>query len=160
MGQLNLNWDKRNVYEANIRIHLLVKGPDVTPGASFSIPATNVDLAPTILALAGVTDLSDAAIDGKSFANHIPGKKAISKYVHNDDNRPALNPPTNRSSAFDEPWRDHVFIEYYYVGLRSHCGMTPIELDDNNFIAVRHFADAGSEFGDFLYVEFQVRYFF
>ena len=34
LGQLNLNWDKRNVYESNIRIHLLVRGPGIGAGST------------------------------------------------------------------------------------------------------------------------------
>ena len=35
LGELNLNWDKRNVYDWDTRIHLLVRGPGVRPGSSF-----------------------------------------------------------------------------------------------------------------------------
>ena len=34
-------------------------------------------------------------------------------------------------------WRTSHFIEYYYVGIGGDCGMAPIELPDNNFIAIR-----------------------
>ena len=27
LGELNLNWDKRNVYEFDVRVHLLMRGP-------------------------------------------------------------------------------------------------------------------------------------
>ena len=125
LGQLNLNWDKRNVYEQNIRIHLLVVGPGISPGSSFSFPATNVDLAPTFLEMASAKGASD--LDGKSFLGHITKSNAT-------------------------PFRDHAFIEHYYVGLGNYCGMSAIELPDNNFIAVRHFAP--SPFGNILYAEF------
>ena len=102
LGQLNLNWDKRNLYESNIRIHLLVRGPGISPGSAFDIAATNVDLAPTLLDMAGVLE-SAGEMDGRSFLPHIPGK----------------------SDAMDElpSWRDHVFLEYYYIGLGEYCGM-------------------------------------
>ena len=52
LGELNLNWDKRNVYDFDTRIHLLVKGPGIVPGSSVDFLASNVDLAPTFLSLA------------------------------------------------------------------------------------------------------------
>ena len=54
------------------------------------------------------------------------------------------------SSSDVAKWRDHVFIEYYYVGLGPYCGMGPIEQPDNNFIAVRHLPQ--SKLGNILYV--------
>ena len=57
VGELNLNWDKRNVYDFDTRIHLLVRGPGIKPGTTFAAPLTNVDIAPTIQALAGVSSL-------------------------------------------------------------------------------------------------------
>merc|ERR1712070_457581 len=53
----------------------------------------------------------------------------------------------------EQTWRDAHFIEYYFVGLGGYCGMVePIELSDNNFIAVRH---VDGVYGNSLYVEFQ-----
>jgi hypothetical protein len=64
---LNLEWDKRNVYEFDTRIHLLIRGPGLKAGSTFAQLATNVDLAPTIMALAGVSNAVIAqASDGHS----------------------------------------------------------------------------------------------
>jgi hypothetical protein len=43
--------DKRQVYDWDTRIHLLARGPGIGKNALFHLPATQVDLAPTFLAL-------------------------------------------------------------------------------------------------------------
>jgi hypothetical protein len=66
-----------------------------------------------------------------------------------------------------------VYIEYYYVGIGGYCGMSsPIELPDNNFIAIRSLGSntttragdgatsgdgttSGGGWGNILYAEFQ-----
>merc|ERR1712048_1179875 len=55
--------------------------------------------------------------------------------------------------AFAAGWRDHVFIEYYYVADNKKCDGYPTEDLHNNFIGLRHMA--GSEFGDTSYAEYQ-----
>merc|ERR1712048_1284439 len=55
--------------------------------------------------------------------------------------------------AFAAGWRDHVFIEYYYVADNKKCDGYPTEDIHNNFIGLRHMA--GSEFGDTSYAEYQ-----
>jgi N-acetylglucosamine-6-sulfatase len=111
LGELNLNWDKRHVYDFDTRVHLVARGPGVRPGAVVDAPfVTNVDLAPTFLDLAGVDAGDD--VDGRSFA------------------------PWLRNATV--PWRDEAFVEYAYVGIGPYCSMAePIEQADNNFVAVR-----------------------
>jgi len=46
--------DKRNAYEESLKVPLIVHGPETIPnGKTISAPTVNVDLAPTILELAG-----------------------------------------------------------------------------------------------------------
>ena len=63
--------DKRQVYDWDTRIHLLARGPGIAKGASFELPATQVDVAPTFLGLAGVQPPPD--MDGKSLLPHVSG---------------------------------------------------------------------------------------
>ena len=63
--------DKRQVYDWDTRIHLLARGPGIAKGASFELPATQVDVAPTFLGLAGVQPPPD--MDGKSLLPHVRG---------------------------------------------------------------------------------------
>merc|ERR1719460_2012525 len=64
LGQFNIPMDKRHVYEWDTKIHLLAKGPGIKPGSSFSAPGTQVDIAPTLLGLAGIKP--PAYMDGHS----------------------------------------------------------------------------------------------
>ena len=64
LGQFNIIMDKRNVYDWDTRIHLLARGPGIAAGSTWSQPATQVDLAPTFLGLAGLA--KTAVMDGKS----------------------------------------------------------------------------------------------
>ena len=128
LGEMNLAIDKRNVYEFDIKIHLAIRGPGIPAGSTFDQPATNVDIAPTILELAGV---ESPQVDGRSL---VPFLKKTADY---------------KSKA----WRNSTYHEYYYIGIDNKCGqLHPIESPDNNFIAVRH--QTGSKFGNILYAEF------
>eukprot|EP00755_Sulcionema_specki_P035201 Sspe_Gene.2428::Locus_806_Transcript_1_1_Confidence_1.000_Length_1824::g.2428::m.2428/K01137/GNS; N-acetylglucosamine-6-sulfatase len=141
LGELNLAMDKRNVYEFDIKIHLVARGPGIKKGSHLTQPASNVDLAPTIMGLGGLTVQTD-------------GKSLVPLLVDKSD--PALPESVRRhiDSAPTAPWRDHVFVEYYYVGIGNKCGQKhPIEEQDNNFIALRY--TPGSRYGNILYAEFQ-----
>uniref|UniRef100_A0A3Q0S2S6 N-acetylglucosamine-6-sulfatase n=1 Tax=Amphilophus citrinellus TaxID=61819 RepID=A0A3Q0S2S6_AMPCI len=65
-GQFSLPIDKRQLYEFDIRIPLMVRGPGIKPGQMLQAPVLNIDLAPTILDIAGV-NLSVVNVDGQSF---------------------------------------------------------------------------------------------
>lgn len=53
-GQFRMPMGKWNVYENDIRIPMVVRGPGIKPNSSFDYLASNVDVMPTILGLAGV----------------------------------------------------------------------------------------------------------
>ncbi|XP_054613597.1 glucosamine (N-acetyl)-6-sulfatase (Sanfilippo disease IIID), b [Dunckerocampus dactyliophorus] len=65
-GQFSLPIDKRQLYEFDIRTPLLVRGPGIKPKQTLKAPVLNIDLAPTILDIAGV-NMSAANMDGQSF---------------------------------------------------------------------------------------------
>ncbi|KAG1664598.1 N-acetylglucosamine-6-sulfatase [Nymphon striatum] len=64
LGQFSLPSDKRQLYEFDIRVPLLVFGPGILPGSTINEPTLNIDLAPTFLDLAGVDIPAD--MDGSS----------------------------------------------------------------------------------------------
>lgn len=180
LGEFNILMDKRHVYDTNTRIHLLARGPGIEKGLTWSAPATQVDLAPTWLGLAGLD--KPKLMDGHSLAPFL---------LTNPDD-PQLSVATRQhltalgdSQTYANNWRDCAFIEYYYVEPNSKCvqgckvpgGNYPhsdsncvdLEKNDhcwggggcdkncyltestsNNFIALRH---TGSS--ETLYVEYQ-----
>ena len=129
----------------------MARGPGIKPGSEWAAPATNVDISPTLLALAGITGAdAPAGIDGHSFLSFIlpsADEPAVPEYV-----RPALRDETAQRAQAG--WRQSVFVHHYQVGAGSYCGPGHhIDQEDNNFIAVRHLP--GSKFGNVLYSEFQ-----
>ncbi|KAK5598527.1 hypothetical protein CRENBAI_008896 [Crenichthys baileyi] len=65
-GQFSLPIDKRQLYEFDIRIPLLVRGPGIKPNQTIKAPVLNIDLASTFLDISGV-NLSTINVDGQSF---------------------------------------------------------------------------------------------
>lgn len=179
LGQFNILMDKRNVYEWDQKIHLLVRGPGIAKGSTWSEPATQVDMAPTFLSLAGI-QVSPDRFDGKSLVPLLVDANT-SRDVAGVD-----------ADAYRAAWRDHVFFEYYFVDDNDKCvtgcsklshdqeyplkdsdcvDLTPFqnancwggnlcntscyatETTANNYIAVRYMP--GSTHGDVTYAEFQ-----
>lgn len=65
--------DKRNAYEASIRVPMLAWAPGfVEPGTTVDALVRNIDVAPTILELTGTT--SSIAMDGTSFLPQLRGE--------------------------------------------------------------------------------------
>jgi len=78
--------DKRWAYEESMRTPLIIKHPKGVKGATVEQFAMNLDLAPTLLSLAGATVPAD--MQGRSLVPFLAGKE------------PAA-------------WRDHVYYRYY-----------------------------------------------
>ncbi|KAJ8381975.1 hypothetical protein SKAU_G00027530 [Synaphobranchus kaupii] len=72
-GQFSLPLDKRQLYEFDIRVPLLVRGPNISPNQKSQMLVTNVDLGPTILDIAGF-DVNKTQMDGTSFLPLMNGK--------------------------------------------------------------------------------------
>lgn len=71
MGQHRLLAKKSNAYEESINVPFMVRGPGVPVGRVDSIVA-NIDIAPTILDLAGIP--VPQSVDGRSLAPYLRGK--------------------------------------------------------------------------------------
>ncbi|XP_066495449.1 N-acetylglucosamine-6-sulfatase-like [Tiliqua scincoides] len=65
-GQFSLPIDKRQLYDFDIRVPLLVRGPGIEPNRTCVEPILNIDLGPTFLDIAGV-NASLTSMDGQSF---------------------------------------------------------------------------------------------
>lgn len=85
-GEHGLSEERRLAYEESIRIPLYMRWPArITAGSVVSEEALNIDLAPTLLELAGAPAVKE--MDGRSLAPLLEGRKV--------------------------PWRDSFLIEYY-----------------------------------------------
>ncbi|PSR52505.1 acetylglucosamine-6-sulfatase [Adhaeribacter arboris] len=79
--------DKRHAYEESMRVPLLMRYPEVIkPGTKITQVIQNIDIAPTILAVAG--KVTPSQMQGKSFLPLLQGRQI--------------------------PWRDKAFYEYYW----------------------------------------------
>uniref|UniRef100_A0A3B4GG04 N-acetylglucosamine-6-sulfatase n=2 Tax=Haplochromini TaxID=319058 RepID=A0A3B4GG04_9CICH len=65
-GQFSLPVDKRQLYEFDIRVPLMVRGPNIKPNQTSQMLVANVDLGPTILDIAGY-NVNKTQMDGMSF---------------------------------------------------------------------------------------------
>jgi len=82
-------YDKRDAFEESIRIPMLAYAPGmIKPGTKITQMVQNIDVAPTMLATAGIKPPKSATMDGRSFL------------------------PLLRNVSI--PWRDHILYEYYW----------------------------------------------
>ncbi|XP_016125812.1 N-acetylglucosamine-6-sulfatase [Sinocyclocheilus grahami] len=72
-GQFSLPMDKRQLYEFDIRVPLLVRGPNIKPNQTSPLLIANMDLGPTILDIAGYS-VNETQMDGMSFLPTMTGK--------------------------------------------------------------------------------------
>ena len=64
IGQFSLPNDKRQLYDFDIRVPLMIRGPGIPAGSQNTDPVMNIDIMPTIVALSGEQAPSD--VDGMS----------------------------------------------------------------------------------------------
>ena len=149
LGELNILIDKRQMYDYDVRIHLLIKGPGIAANTTFAHFGTQVDLAPTWLGIAGID--KPPGMDGRSIAPLLidPADEAVPAPTAAHVKKMA----PGGAAAYAAGWRDSVFVEYYYNSPNVKCSSYPTEDEHNNFIGIRHHPD--SEFGDTSYTEYQ-----
>ncbi len=82
-------YDKRDAFEESIRVPMLAYAPGmIGAGTKITQMVQNIDIAPTLLAAAGVQPPKAAKMDGQSFLPLLQGKSAR--------------------------WRGHILYEYYW----------------------------------------------
>jgi N-acetylglucosamine-6-sulfatase len=117
-GEHRIQAEKVQPYEEAIKVPLVIRGPGVPAGERISDPVANVDLAPTILDLAGVQVPEDAArpIDGRSLAPYTYGRGAPQRAILIESKRP---PRQATDGGYAAPsWvgvrtRRYVYVEYH-----------------------------------------------
>lgn len=146
LGQHRLPSCKLNVYDHDLRIPFIINGPGIKAGTRFDMPASNVDVGPTILGLAGIDSYSlSPVMDGKSIAPLIL-----------DAHDPALMPSTARHllAVESSPWRQHHFVEYYSLGKVVRTGHPVDDAESNTYRALRFTSGGPVGSGNMLYAEF------
>merc|ERR1712137_1062977 len=149
LGEFNILIDKRQHYDYDTRIHLLLRGPGIAKSSTFRHPGTQVDVTTTWMTIAGLD--RPESMDGRSILPLLVDAGHGDLPVATRDQVAKLAP--NGRDAYAATWRDHVFIEYYFNDNNAKCGGFNTEDLHNNFISIRHMP--WSEFGDTSYTEFQ-----
>lgn len=103
LGQHRLPSNKFLLYDHSLRIPMLFKGPGIKPGSKVDFQGTNVDVAPTILGLAGIATPTE--MDGKSI---------VPLLVKELSDAPAAT--RAHVAATVPPARSYSFHEYYNQG--------------------------------------------
>ena len=105
---------KWNVYDNDLRIPWVIRGPGIKPGSTFENVASQVDTIPTVLGLAGVP--TPASMDGKSIAHLLLTEldKAPAPAVE-------LLAATQAEREAAGGWRTEQLIEYYGLGNVVRC---------------------------------------
>ncbi|XP_030827905.1 N-acetylglucosamine-6-sulfatase isoform X3 [Strongylocentrotus purpuratus] len=91
LGQFSLPNDKRQLYEFDIRVPLIIRGPGISPGTTSKQIAVNIDIMPTIVEMA--TGSAPSEVDGISLM-------------------PLLIPPNTTNEITTVPWRQEILIEH------------------------------------------------
>jgi len=115
--------DKRHVYEWDTKIHLLARGPGVKAGSTFPELGTQVDIAPTLLGLAG---LASASHDGKSIVPFLlQGDEELleSTRLHLDS--------LHDLASYRSNWRKELFFEAYFCSYNTKCIQGPEKMSGN-----------------------------
>lgn len=102
-----LTFDHRSLYNPVLHIPLIVVGPEIPASKRIDALASNIDTAPTILALAGAQPLSDA--EGHSLVPLIQGKvSSVNPYLfaEEDVEIPERSVRTNRYKLIRNLWTE------------------------------------------------------
>ena len=154
LGQMRLPSCKLNVYENDIRIPMVFRGPGIAPGTKFELPASNVDVAPTLLGLAGVDAWAVANMDGKSIIPLVvdPTDPTVPESVKAH----IAHQTASEVGVKRENWRKFHFVEYYSLGSVTRTGHLVDDPNSNTYRAVRYVGPdaAAAGHGNMLYAQF------
>ena len=145
LGSYRLGAAKRQIYDTDLRVPLLVRGPHIAQNATVSILSSHVDLAPTFLDMAGIS--SDPTMDGRSLLpsllQGLNSSREVDHQVEDVHNQKKVKPE----------WRTQIYVEYQGVGTVGRDVLGRVQRGPNNtFIGIRrqkfHMDVLYSEFDD------------
>ena len=116
LGEFGMLMDKRHAYDFDTRVPLLVRGPGIAPRTVMEQMATHVDLAPTILEMAGVGAQSDGTWRVKA--------AGVPPLVEMDGHSMLpllLTPTSDEHQSARRRWRTSLLIEHLYWDANVKC---------------------------------------
>lgn len=159
-GEHRLTGGKFIAYEPATHLPLLIRGPGIKPGSMSGELAANIDIAPTILELAGAK--ADKSIDGRSLVPYMrdPGLRSrrpilFESFVETNDVEASGQPTAQRarqggrdggaSASIVAPPKDYIGIRlgpYKYIewpsGEKEMYDITKDPYELNNIVRVRN----------------------
>lgn len=105
-GDYGFNYDKRQPWETDTHLPLLIRGPGITPGSAVAAPVSMIDLSATFLDMAGVA--TPSYFDGAS----------LLPLVHEAKSTKTTTTTTTATVSASATVPEHLmsFIEYYGEG--------------------------------------------
>lgn len=129
MGQFSQPYDKRQPYETDIRIPFLIRGPKVASKSLVTSPIALIDIAPSILELAGIPVPSEM-MDGASFVSKLSNMNIQERQIlieyWGEGNIDTYNPEC--------PWQKQDKLYLCSTDTACHCQ----DSWNNTFSCVRH----------------------
>lgn len=150
-GQHRLDSGKMTAFEEDLRVPLIVRGPEVPAGATATLMTANVDYAPTVAELAGVTPPAFAdgrTVDGRSLVPLLKGQtpsswRQVLLLEHKSDVPDGLwllDGTREPADPFDLNGGAGINITSF-SGLRTVAGHTYVEYDTSEFELYDNTAD-------------------
>eukprot|EP00054_Salpingoeca_dolichothecata_P012791 m.71006 g.71006 ORF g.71006 m.71006 type:complete len:682 (+) comp20126_c0_seq1:44-2089(+) len=110
LGEFAMGFDKRQLYETDIRVPMIVRGPNITPGTVVDGITTHIDLGVSFLDMMGLP--KPAVMDGTSWLGLVVNNTASPERRFTNPNL-HLNVDTPfRTNSRNDPWRHDFLIEY------------------------------------------------
>jgi len=148
LGQHRLPGGKHNVYDHSVRIPFVIRGPGISSNSTFEFSASNVDVAPTLLGLAG---LVATEMDGKSVVPLLVDAEESAVLSSTKQHIVELT-QDNTVKQYAAQWRTVHPIEFAALNNHTWFGHLVDDVVSNTYRALRFVADPA--FGDMLYAEF------
>eukprot|EP00316_Scyphosphaera_apsteinii_P023593 CAMPEP_0119331290 /NCGR_PEP_ID=MMETSP1333-20130426/80277_1 /TAXON_ID=418940 /ORGANISM="Scyphosphaera apsteinii, Strain RCC1455" /LENGTH=595 /DNA_ID=CAMNT_0007340855 /DNA_START=21 /DNA_END=1808 /DNA_ORIENTATION=- len=95
LGEWRLGCSKEHPYETDVHIPFFMRGPGIVPGTRIAALTSNIDIAPTLIEIAGLP--ANPEHDGNSLL-------------------PLLTAPASEVAVLERGWRTSQIIEYLSVG--------------------------------------------
>ncbi|CAG9861995.1 unnamed protein product [Phyllotreta striolata] len=135
IGQFGQPWDKRQPYETDLRIPLIISGPNISKKSLEEFPVSAADIAPTVLDIAGVP--IPANIDGRSFKERLFSSR---KKLYNERIFIEYRGEANAKSIDDDcPWKYDKHLSECSVQQWCKCQ----DSRNNTYACVLELSDVG-----------------
>ncbi len=145
-GQHRLDSGKMTAFEEDLLVPLVIRGPGVRRGSTVTQITANVDYAPTLAAIAGIS--APSFVDGRSLLQLLRGEtvgtwRQVLLLEHKPDNTDGFQAQADSTLEPADPFEtlgDGPGIETF-SGVRTASGLTYLEYDTGEFELYNNLTD-------------------